>query len=146
MAAISYAFCDWVLERIKTNLSGKLSSDLVIDERAGGLGQKIAKAVNKGIGACVVVGVGDITPQGSGADDTQCEVAVNIGILHNSVLKTDFDSRLFAEELYRKFAGAEYERPPSMAVNVRAGQLTTQGEDKKIHTFTVSYLRVLKGV
>lgn len=145
MEAISYDFCDWVLERIKSNLQGALAPELVLDERTGGLGQKIAKAVNKGIGACVVVGVGSITPQGSQADDTQCEVAVNVAVLHNGVLKPDFDSRLFAESLYRKFAGAEYERPPCLSANVRVGNFDTQGEDKKMHIFTVSYLKILKG-
>ena len=146
MASISYAFCDWVLERIKANLNGQLSADLVLDERQGGLGQKIVKAVNQGIGACVVVGVGEITPQGNNADDTQCEISVNVGVLHNAALKKDFDSRLFTEELYRKFAGAEYEQSPFLSANVRVGRLDTQGEDKKMHTFTVSHLKTLKGV
>lgn len=145
MKAISYSFCDWVLARIKQHLGGQMSEELVLDERKGDLAKSINKSVNSGLGACVVVGVGNITPQGSGADDTQCEVSVNIAVMHNSVLKPAFDSRLFAEHLYSKFAGAEYEIPPCRAVNVRAGTLSTEGNDKKMHMFTVSYLKTLKG-
>ena len=104
------------------------------------------KAVNKGIGACVVVGVGSIAPQGGYADDTQCEVTVNIAVMHNANMKPGFDSRLFAENLYSKFAGAEYEIPPSRAVNVRAGTLSTdEVQGGKMHMFIVSYLKTLKG-
>lgn len=146
MNAISYDFCDWVIKRIKANLEGQLPEELVLDERKGNLGQSIVKAVNKGIGACVVVGVGDIAPQGGYADDTQCEVIVNVAVFHNSNMKPGFDSRLFAENLYRKFAGAEYEQPPVLRANVKAGRFETQGEDKKMHLFYVSYLKTLKGV
>lgn len=147
MKAISYDFCDWVIKRIKANLEGQLPEELVLDERKGNLRQSIVKAVNKGIGACVVVGVGSIAPQGGYADDTQCEVAVNIAVMHNANLKQGFDSRLFAENLYSKFAGAEYEIPPSRAVNVKAGTLSTdEAQGGKMHMFIVSYLKTLKGV
>ena len=147
MAAISYRFCDWVINRIKLNLGGKLPAELVLDEREGGLALKLKKAVNQGVGACVVVGVGDISPQGVNADDTQCEITVNVAIMHNSTLKPDFDSRLLAEELFTKFAGAEFEQPPCLSVNVRVDRLNSQGDDGKLmHTFSVSYLRTLKGV
>ena len=132
MKAISYDFCDWVIKRIKANLEGQLPEELVLDERKGNLGQSIVKAVNKGIGACVVVGVGGIAPQGGFADDTQCEVTVNIAVLHNSNMKPAFDS--------------EYEQPPVLRANVKAGRFETQGEDKKMHIFEVSYLKTLKGV
>lgn len=146
MKAISYDFCDWVIRRIKANLEGQLPEELVLDERKGNLRQSIVKAVNKGIGACVVVGVGGIAPQGGFADDTQCEVTVNIAVLHNSTMKPAFDSRLFAENLYRKFAGAEYEQPPVLRANVKVGRFETQGGDNKMHIFDVSYLKTLKGV
>lgn len=146
MKSISYDFCDWVLERIKANTNGIIATELVLDERKGDLGQSITKAVNHGLGACVVVGVGAINPQGSEADDTQCEIEVNIAVLHNAKLKPSFDSRLFAEHLFRLFAGAEFERPPCLSVNVRTGRLDTTGEDKKMHMFTVSYKKTLKGV
>lgn len=146
MKAISYDFCDWVIKRINANLEGQLPEELVIDERKGNLRQNLMKAVNKGIGACVVVGVGEITPQGGFADDTQCEVTVNIAVFHNSNMRSAFDSRLFAENLYRKFAGAEYEQPPVLRANVKAGHFETQGEDKKMHIFNVSFLKTLKGV
>lgn len=145
MRSISYNFCDWVIQRIKANLGGELSAELVIDERKGDLGQSITKAVNSGLAACVVVGVGNITPQGGRADDTQCEIEVNVAVLHNAKMKPSFDSRLFTEHLYSKFAGAEYELPPSASVNVRVGTLSTSGDDKKMHMFTVSYLKLLKG-
>lgn len=145
MKAISYSFCDWVIERIKSNLDGQLSAELILDERKGDLAQSISKAVNSGLAACVVVGVGNISPQGSRADDTLCEVEVNVAVLHNAKMKPGFDSRLFTEHLYSKFAGAEYEIPPCTAVNVRAGRLSTEGNDKKMHMFTVSYFKMLKG-
>lgn len=147
MAAISYRFCDWVINRIKANIVGNLPAELVLDEREGGLALKLKKAVNQGLGACVVVGVGDISPQGENADNTQCEITVNVAIMHNSTLKPDFDSRLLAEELFTKFAGAEFEQPPFLSVNVRVDRLNSQGDDGKLmHTFSVSYLRTLKGV
>lgn len=145
MKGISYSFCDWVIERIKANLGEQLPAELVLDERKEDLAQSIKKAVNSGLAACVVVGVGNITPQGGRADDTQCEIEVNIAVLHNAKMKPSFDSRLFTEHLYSKFAGAEYEIPPFTAVNVRAGRLSTEGNDKKMHMFTVSYLKMLKG-
>lgn len=145
MAAISYSFCDWVIERIRQNLGGVMPAELVLDERKGSIGQSIMKAVNKGLGACIVVGVGSINPLGNAPDDTQCEVQVNVAVLHNSNMKPDFDSREFAENLYRKFAGAEYEQPPCLVANVKVGRFDTQGEDKKMHMFTVSYNKTLKG-
>ena len=146
MKAISYDFCDWVIERIKRNLAEQLPEEVVLDERKSDLAQGISKAVNSSLAACVVVGVGSIVPQGRNADDTQCEVEVNIAVLHNAKMKPEFDSRLFTEHLYRKFAGAEYERPPRLCANVRCGKLDTNGDDKKMHMFTVSYYKTLKGV
>jgi hypothetical protein len=65
MKAISYSFCDWVLARIKQHLGGQMSEELVLDERKGDLAKSINKSVNSGLGSCVVVGLGNITPQGS---------------------------------------------------------------------------------
>lgn len=143
--AISYDFCDWVVERIKANLGDQVSPDKVFDTRLRDLGQKIGMAVNKGLGCCVVVELGGITPQGNRPDDTQVEIAVEVAVCHNSSMKSsrEFDSRAFTEELYRVFAGASFNQLPGLPNNVRAGKLETQGEDKLIHSFTVNLITTI---
>lgn len=145
MATISYDFCDWVIERIKQNLGGKLTADNVFDMRKRDLGQSIRLAVNKGLGACVVVELGDLSPQGNRADDTQLEIEVNVTVCHNAAMKSSsaFDSRAFTENLYRQFAGVSYEQEDDMSPNVRVGQLSSQGEDKMLHMFTINLLTTI---
>lgn len=145
MEAISYEFCDWVIERIKSNLGNVLAEDKVFDVRKRDLGQKISLAVNKGLGACVVVELGGLIPQGSRPDDTQLEIEVDVTVCHNATMKSSsvFDSRAFAETLYRVFAGTSYKQLPGMSNNVRVGKLTTQGEDKLMHMFTVSLITTI---
>lgn len=145
MATISYDFCDWVIERIKQNLGGKLSADNVFDMRKRDLGQSIRLAVNKGLGACVVVELGDLSPQGNRADDTQLEIEVNVTVCHNAAMKSSsaFDSRAFTENLYRQFAGASFQQLPGMPNNVRAGKLTSQGEDKMLHMFNINLITTI---
>lgn len=145
MNAISYDFCDWVIERIKQNLGGKLTADNVFDMRKRDLGQSIKLAVNKGLGACVVVEPGGISPQGDRPDDTQLEIEVNVAVCHNASMKSSsaFDSRAFTENLYRLFAGASFQQLPGMPNNVRAGKLTSQGEDKMIHMFNINLITTI---
>ena len=145
MNTISYDFCDWVIERIKQNLGGKLTADNVFDMRKRDLGQSIKLAVNKGLGACVVVDLGGISPQGNRPDDTQLEIEVNVAVCHNAAMKSSsaFDSRAFTENLYRQFAGASYEQEDDMSPNVRVGQLSSQGEDKMLHMFTINLLTTI---
>ena len=145
MNAISYDFCDWVIERIKQNLGGKLTADNVFDMRKRDLGQSIKLAVNKGLGACVVVELGGISPQGDRPDDTQLEIEVNVAVCHNAAMKSSsaFDSRAFAEGLYRVFAGASFEQLPGLPANVRVGPLSSQGEDKMMHMFTVNLITTI---
>lgn len=142
---VSYDFCDWVLERIKSNLGGKLQPDKVFDLRKKDLGQKIKKAVNTGLGACVVVELGGIEPLGKLPDDTQVEVEVNVAVCHNTSLLPSgtFDSRAFTENLYRLFAGTKFRQLEAMPNNVRVGRLMSQGEDKVIHSFTINYITIL---
>lgn len=145
MAAISYDFCDWVIERIKANLGDKVEPGKVFDARKRDLGQSIRLAVNKGLGVCVVVDLGDIKPQGSRPDDTQLEVEVEVTVCHNATLKPSsaFDSRAFTEGLYRVFAGASFEQEEDMSPNVRVGPLTSQGEDKLLHMFSINLLTTI---
>jgi hypothetical protein len=145
MNTISYDFCDWVIERIKQNLGGKLTADNVFDMRKRDLGQSIKLAVNKGLGACVVVELGDLSPQGNRPDDTQLEIEVNVTVCHNAAMKSSsaFDSRAFTENLYRQFAGVSYEQEDDMSPNVRVGQLSSQGEDKMLHMFTINLLTTI---
>lgn len=145
MVAVSYGFCDWVVERIKSNLDGQLSADKVFDTRKRDLGQSIAMAVNKGLGACVVVELGGISPNGDRPDDTQVEVEVNVAVCHNTSMKSsrEFDSRAFAESLYRLFAGARFNVLDGMPNNVRAGRFDSQGEDKLIHSFSIHYITTI---
>jgi hypothetical protein len=145
MNAISYDFCDWVIEQIKQNLGGKLTADNVFDMRKRDLGQSIKLAVNKGLGACVVVELGGISPQGDKPDDTQLEIEVNVAVCHNAAMKSSsaFDSRAFAENLYRVFAGASFQQRPGMPNNVRAGKLTSQGEDKMLHMFNINLITTI---
>lgn len=145
MNTISYDFCDWVIERIKQNLGGKLTADNVFDMRKRDLGQSIKLAVNKGLGACVVVELGGIYPQGDRPDDTQLEIEVNVTVCHNAAMKSSsaFDSRAFTENLYRQFAGASYKQEDDMSPDVRVGQLSSQGEDKMLHMFTINLLTTI---
>lgn len=145
MNAISYDFCDWVIERIKQNLGDKVEPSKVFDVRKRDLGQSIRLAVNKGLGVCVVVDLGDIKPQGSRPDDTQLEVEVEVAVCHNTALKPSsaFDSRAFTEGLYRVFAGASFEQLPGLPANVRVGPLSSQGEDKMLHMFTVNLITTI---
>ena len=145
MSAISYNFCDWVIERIKTNLGGKLTEDKVFDMRKRDLGQNIKLAVNKGLGTCVVVELGGISPQGNRPDDTQLEIEVNVTVCHNAAMKSsaEFDSRAFTENLYRQFAGASFQQLAGMPNNVRAGKLTSQGEDKMLHMFNINLITTI---
>ena len=145
MNEISYDFCDWVIERIKQNLGGKLTADNVFDMRKRDLGQSIKLAVNKGLGACVVVELGGISPQGDRPDDTQLEIEVNVTVCHNAAMKSSsaFDSRAFAENLYRQFAGASFQQLAGMPNNVRAGKLTSQGEDKMLHMFNINLITTI---
>lgn len=145
MNAISYDFCDWVIERIKQNLGGKLTADNVFDMRKRDLGQSIKLAVNKGLGACVVVDLGGISPQGDRPDDTRLEIEVNVTVCHNAAMKSSsaFDSRAFTENLYRQFAGASFQQLAGMPNNVRAGKLTSQGDDKLLHMFNINLITTI---
>lgn len=145
MGAISYEFCDWVVERVKQHLGGKLTADKVFDMRHRDLTQSIRASVNKGLGSCVVVELGGIVPQGNRADDSQVEVEVHVSVCHNATMQSSrqFDSRAFTENLYRAFAAQSFQQLPGMPNNVRVGQLTTQGEDKLIHSFTVHYITTI---
>lgn len=145
MSAVSYEFCDWVIERIKGACSGVLPADKVFDMRKRDLGQSIRKAVNQGLGVCVVVELGGIRPQGTRPDDTQVEVEVNVSVCHNAAMVSsrEFDSRAFAENLYHLLAGRAFKQMPGLPNNVRAGSFSTQGEDKQIHSFSVNYITTL---
>lgn len=145
MNLISYDFCDWVIEQIKQNLGGNLTADNVFDMRKRDLWQSIKLAVNKGLGACVVVELGGIYPQGDSPDDTQLEIEVNVTVCHNATMKSSsaFDSRAFTENLYRLFAGASFQQLPGMPNNVRAGNLSSQGEDKILHMFNIKLITTI---
>ena len=145
MSAISYEFCDWVVARVKQCLGGKLTADKVFDMRDRDLTQSIRASVNKGLGSCVVVELGGITPQGNRPDDTQVEIEVHVSVCHKASMQSSrqFDSRAFTENLYRAFAGQSFQQVPGMPNNVRVGQLATQGEDKLIHSFTVHYITTI---
>ena len=145
MSTISYEFCDWVIERIAQNLVPGITSDKVFDVRKRDLGQSIKIALNKGLGVCIVVELGSISPQGNAPDDTQVNIEVNVTVCHNALMKSSssFDSRAFAESLYHVFAGASYKQLPGMPNNVRTGQFATQGDDKMLHMFSINLLTTI---
>ena len=80
MSTVSYEFCDWVIDRITQNLVPGITSDKVFDVRKRALGQYIKIALNKGLGVCIVVELGSISPQGNAPDDTQVNVEVNVTV------------------------------------------------------------------
>ncbi len=147
MEAISYEFLDWVRATVVEGAAGVLGPELVFDEREKGFAQHIQKSVNSGLGCCVVVSLADLRQVGSGPDDTQYRVEVNVSVLRNAGLATEVDSVLLAEHLFRLFSGAVFEPMPCglpVTVTVKAGSLTHQVTGLKfIHTFEVSYLTTI---
>ena len=130
MSTISYEFCDWVIERIAQNLVPGITSDKVFDVRKRDLGQSIKIALNKGLGVCIVVELGSISPQGNAPDDTQVNIEVNGGASLPALIARpafwdegkdtlvhvelrDTEGNLLSENFYQywKDSELEYEKP-----------------------------------
>jgi hypothetical protein len=139
---ISTAFCDWLKTRLVALSDGVLSNELVYDERHTNLGTAIKKAVNGGLGCCVVMSTPSLRQaDGSSPDDTRYTVSVEVAIMHNAALSADIDSVLLSEHIFLELAATHFELRTEFPPNVRAESLThTLNTTKWLHQFTINYI------
>ena len=143
MIGISTAFCDWLKSRLVSLSNGVLTPELVYDERHTNLGTAIKKAVNGGLGCCVVMSTPSLRQSdGSSPDDTRYTVSVEVAIMHNAALSADIDSVLLSEHIFRELAATHFELRPEFPPNVRAESLThtLNNTTKWLHQFTINYI------
>lgn len=142
MKGISGEFCDWLKERLVEYSSGVLTPELVYDERHVNLGQAIKKAVNSGLGCCVVMCTPNLRQaDGNNADDTRYSVNVEVAIMHNAALSSDIDSVKLSEHIFRQLAATHFALALEFPPNVRAESLShTLNATKWLHQFTINYI------
>lgn len=142
---ISKEFCDWVKARLVEYSEGVLAPELIFDERQTDLGMAIKQAVNSKLGCCVVLRAPRITQaDGNSPDDTRYTINLDVAVLHNAALSPQVDSVLLSEELFARFAGAEFMLPSFMPRNVRADNLSHELQGTKwTHVFTTNYITIL---
>lgn len=138
---ISTAFCDWLKARLVEYSDGVLSAELVYDERHLDLGMAIRKAVNGGIGCCVVMSAPSLRQaDGNSPDDTRYNVDVEVAIMHNAALSPNVDSVTLSESIFRRLAATHFELRTEFPPNVRADALNhTLNATKWLHQFTITY-------
>ena len=142
MKPISHSFLDWVVARLKEAIPAELKADVpVYDDRSIDLPQLIAKAVNKGLGACVAVSLPGLSKEGDPEpSNTQYRVTVEVGVAHNAAVKSDLNSHALAETLFRSFAGAEFHSGGVMAFDVGVDDLHSTVQNAHLtHLFSVYY-------
>lgn len=138
MQPVTYQFLDWARAKIAAHLDGILSPDLIFDEREDNLMQTIQQNIAKGLGICIALSLPQLSQVGNLADDTQYICSCAIGILQNRALHTAVDGCAIAEDLFRMFAGSEFQCGSRLAIDVKADSLshTTVGT-KKSHEFVI---------